>query len=69
MPNKLRDMLRRDPFVNAAIPIYVVLCKDGTPHPGAPPKITYEEAQASTAFLDSFQICAPHRVQAYRPMR
>lgn len=62
-----------DPWVKAASPIYVVLCRDGTPHPGdrpaVPVQLTSEEAEAWKRNCETMERpCGPHRVQAYRPM-
>lgn len=61
-------MKNTDPpsWVKAKKVVYLVLCKDGTPHPGVEPKPTYEDAQKVA--VDDLQECGPHRVQAYRPM-
>lgn len=62
--------LRFDPWAKAASPIYIVLCKDGSPHPEGHPHLSSQRADISRdACALLCPTCSPHRVQAYRPMR
>lgn len=56
--------------IRAASPVYLVLCRDGTPHPGCYPRMSLIGAdQEKRELSDPISLkCGPHRVQAYRPM-
>lgn len=63
--------------MNAVPVIFVVLCKDGTPHqerltsqPYSAPLLSYEDACEYIKKIEADGVgCGPHRTQAYRPMR
>jgi hypothetical protein len=48
--------------------LYLVICRDGTPHMGEEPRLSPDDAEKARADL-KWAACGPHRVVLYRPMK